>query len=212
MNVKNGFTPPPQHSIWKPIAVFLSVILVVIGLLYAFSDSKTLRASAASSCSIVVTPDWGEVPKEVVHLKDDYNLRQFEIVSLPSTMEVKRKVNFTSKQNQIAAGTDVVLSDTAHPLTLRFPKVACDLSGRDIDILLDINITLHSNRSGPSNLYPWFLAVYTKRISFTSNVYNAETGVLGHPENLSSNNSYTGSEYACVSVCSLPENRVGGGD
>lgn len=130
------------------------------------------------------------MPKEVVHLKDDYNFRQFEIVSLPSTMEVKRKVNFTSKQNQIAAGTDVVLSDTAHPLTLRFPKVACDLSGRDIDILLDINITLHSNRSGPSNLYPWFLAVYTKRITFTSDMYNAETDVMGHPDNPSSNNSY----------------------
>lgn len=106
-------------------------------------------------------------------------------------MEVKRKVHFTSKQNQIAAGTDVVLSDTAHPLTLRFPKVACDLSGRDIDILLDISITLHSNRPGPSNLYPKFLAVYTKSIAFTSDMYNAETDVMGHPDNPSSNNSYT---------------------
>ena len=65
------FHPPPQHNIWKPIAVFISVILIVVGVLYAFSDSKTLRASAASPCSIVVTPDWGKVPKEVVHLKDD---------------------------------------------------------------------------------------------------------------------------------------------
>lgn len=111
---KRFHLPPSQHNIWKPITVFLSVILIVVGLLYTFSDSKTLRASAAFPCSIVVTPDWGKVPKEVVHLKDDYNFQQFEIVSLPSTMEVKRKVHFTSKQNQIAAGTDVVLSDTAH--------------------------------------------------------------------------------------------------
>lgn len=48
---------------------------------------------------IVVTPGWGEVPKEVMHLKDDHNFRQFEIVSLPSTMEVKQNIYFTAKQN-----------------------------------------------------------------------------------------------------------------
>lgn len=76
------------------------------------------------------------------------------------------------------------------PLPLRFPKVAQDLSGRDIDILLDISIILHSNTAVLSNLYPLVLAIYTKSLSFTSDMYNADTNVIGHPSNPSSNNSY----------------------
>lgn len=136
-------------------------------------------ASAAAPLNLVLTPDWQEVPKEVIHLNDGYSLRPFQVDNLPSTINCVGN-NFVAKRNMIASGEKVVLSTAENPLRLRFPSVAEALTGEKVDIVLDIAVTLTGKSLGASYMYPYFLLVGSKVVSFTADCYNTNTGTFGH--------------------------------